>query len=165
MANRVATKNTLKYMMGICMPSIKSNAVKVRIPNYEFDDYLLMYLKKNDFIYATDPENKAQVGDTVLIRNLEKPLTRLITHKIIDVVYSLGDITDPITGKKVVCSQYRHDMQAIIEQYGKLDSAFDYSKAPPRGAVANTRDFTYEETYEKYNEYPDKPQPYAIDKY
>jgi small subunit ribosomal protein S17 len=44
----------------------------------------------------------------VLIQQLPEKLTRLITHKVLEVVYPLGDVTDPITGKKVVVSKYRY---------------------------------------------------------
>jgi small subunit ribosomal protein S17 len=44
----------------------------------------------------------------VLIQQLPEKLTRLITHNVLEVVYPLGDVTDPITGKKVVVSKYRY---------------------------------------------------------
>jgi small subunit ribosomal protein S17 len=44
----------------------------------------------------------------VLIQRLPEKLTRLITHKVLDVVYPCGDITDPITGKNVVVGKYRY---------------------------------------------------------
>jgi hypothetical protein len=44
----------------------------------------------------------------VLIQSLPEKLTRLITHKVLDVVYPCGDITDPITGKNVVVGKYRY---------------------------------------------------------
>lgn len=44
----------------------------------------------------------------VLIQRLPEKLTRLITHKVVDIVYPCGDVTDPITGKKVVVGKYRY---------------------------------------------------------
>jgi small subunit ribosomal protein S17 len=44
----------------------------------------------------------------VLIQQLPEKFTRLITHKVLEVVYTYGDITDPITGRKVVVSKYRY---------------------------------------------------------
>lgn len=43
---------------------------------------VLQYFKKHDFIYATDPEKRSKTGDIVLIQNLPKKLTRVITHKV-----------------------------------------------------------------------------------
>lgn len=43
-------------------------------------------------------------------------MTRLITHKVIEVVYPLGDITDPLTGKKVVSGKYRSAIKHIYQE-------------------------------------------------
>ena len=43
----------------------------------------------------------------MLIERLPSKLTKHITHKVNRVVYPFGDITDPITGKKVVVGKYR----------------------------------------------------------
>lgn len=51
--------------------------------------------------YAHDPEQECKTGDVVLIQELLEKLTTHITHKVIKVVYPLGDVTDPITNKKV----------------------------------------------------------------
>ncbi len=34
-------------------------------------------------------------------------MTKYITHQVSQVVYPFGDITDPISGKKVVAGKYR----------------------------------------------------------
>lgn len=47
------------------------------------------------------------MGDVVLLEQLPEKITTEIQHRIKEVVFPLGDITDPITGKKVVFDQYR----------------------------------------------------------
>lgn len=89
-------------------------------------------------------------------------MTRLITHRVKKIVYPLGDITDPITGKKVSGTEYRDEIEAISKAYGKLPTAFDYSKAPPRGWQEDKKDFTHVETYVKYHEFDNDDQPYGI---
>lgn len=42
--------------------------------------------------------------------------------------------------------------------YGKKESAFDYSKAPPRGRLENIRDFSHKKMYLKYYDDPNDPQ-------
>lgn len=37
-------------------------------------------------------------------------MTKHITHQVNKIVYPFGDITDPITGKKVVGGKYRYDL-------------------------------------------------------
>ena len=73
----------------------------------------------------------------------------------------MGDITDPLTGKKVVVSKYREDVEFTMELYGKSDKAFSYDKAPPRGRLEGTKDYTHGETYIKYHD-DGKDQPFAV---
>lgn len=44
----------------------------------------------------------------VLIQELPERISTTITHKVLEVIYPNGDITDPITGKQVVGSNYRY---------------------------------------------------------
>lgn len=97
-----------------------------------------------------------------MIQALPQKLTKLITHEVKEVVYPFGDITDPITGKKVAKERYREDMDRQAEFYGKLESSFDHSKAPPRGWQEGKKDFTSKPTYTKFNVFDDKNDPYAI---
>lgn len=97
----------------------------------------------------------------MLVKELSKKMTTLITHSVEEIVYPLGDITDPLTGKKCVVGKYRDQIEAKIKLYGKSPNAFDYSKAPPRGRLEGTRDFTHQETYVKYHE-DGKDQPFAV---
>lgn len=75
----------------------------------------------------------------------------------------MGDITDPITGKKVIWTKYRDEIEAVNDVYGKLPSAFDYDSAPQRGWQEDKKDFTHVETYVKYHVFDDDDdQPYAV---
>lgn len=95
------------------------------------------------------------------MKELPEKLTRQITHSIEKVVFKYGDIQDPITGKNVVVGQYRDQISATNEMFGKSESAFDYDKAPPRGRLEGVRDFSDQETYIKWNE-DGKDQPYSV---
>lgn len=88
-------------------------------------------------------------------------LTKLITHEIKEIVYPFGDVTDPVTGEKVAKHQYREDIEKEADLYGKLESTFDYKKAPPRGWQDGKKDFTSKPTYTQYHVF-DKEDPYAI---
>lgn len=85
--------------------------------------------------------------------------TTLITHSIEKIVYKFGDIIDPVTNKSVVGSEYRENIDFKNQMYGKVDTAFDYNKAPSRGRLEGTRDFTDKPTYTKF--YADCEDPYA----
>lgn len=111
-------------------------------------------------MFAHDPEKICKTGDIVLVRELPEKLTTLITHKVEKVVYQLGDIVDPITGKLVVVGKYRDQIEEANRLFGKLDTGFDYKKAPPRGRLEGNRDLTDKETYRKYHD-DGNEDPYA----
>ncbi|EFN61748.1 28S ribosomal protein S17, mitochondrial [Camponotus floridanus] len=157
-----ASKTALRYLLGTCVPSSKQNAAKVRISQLEFNDHIHMHYKKYDFVYANDPKKLCKTGDVILIKELSNKLTRLISHEVIEVIYPLGDITDPVTGKKIVASQYREDIDEADKLLGKKDSVFDYSKAPKRGRLEGVRDFTHKKMYLKYYDDPHEPQPDTV---
>lgn len=87
-----------------------------------------------------------------MIKELPQKLTRLITHKIEEIVFPLGDVTDPVTGKKCVVGKYRDEIDEATELYGKRPTAFDYEKAPPRGSQEGKRDFSHGYTYIRYHD-------------
>ncbi|XP_034835265.1 small ribosomal subunit protein uS17m [Maniola hyperantus] len=141
-------------LLGQCVPTVKQNATKIRVKRLELDENLLMYFRKDDFYYCHDPDMKCKTGDIVLIQ-------KLITHEVKEVVYPFGDITDPVTGKKVAKERYREDVDKEAEIYGKLQSSFDYNKAPPRGWQDGKKDFTSKPTYTKFHVF-DENDPYAL---
>lgn len=101
-------------------------------------------------MYAYDPEKSVKTGDIVLVSQMPEKKTTLITHAVEKILYRLGDVIDPITGKPVVGTQYREEIDARNKLYGEVDTAFDYEKAPPRGRFEETRDLTAKPTYTKY---------------
>lgn len=148
-------------LMGQVVPCVKQTASKIRVRRMELDTNLNMYFKKDEFYFVHDPSKKCKTGDIVLIKELPQKLTRLITHSIEEIVYPLGDVTDPITGKKVTAGKYREDVEEANRLFGKSSGAFDYEKAPPRGRLEGSRDFSHQETYIKYHE-DGKDQPFAV---
>lgn len=148
-------------LLGQVVPCVKQTASKIRVRRMELDTNLNMYFKKDEFYFVHDPSKKCKTGDIVLIKELPQKLTRLITHSIEEIVYPLGDVTDPITGKKVTVGKYREDIEEANRLFGKSSEAFDYEKAPPRGRLEGSRDFSHQETYIKYHE-DGKDQPFAV---
>lgn len=120
----------------------------------------MQYFKEHEYIFAHDPQKLCKTGDIVLIKELPKKLTTLITHKVEKLVYPLGDITDPITGKKCVVGKYRDEIEERNKLFGKNDTAYDYEKQPPRGRLEGKRDLTDKPIYIKYHD-DGKTDPYA----
>nr|CAG4642139.1 EOG090X0GMQ [Eurycercus lamellatus] len=152
---------TLVSVLARCMPSDLKNSAKFRVKLMEFDTHLNMHFAKHEVVYANNPNEMCKPGDVVLIERLPSKLTKHITHKVNRVVYPFGDITDPISGKKVVVGKYRDEIENRNTLYGKNPDGFDYSKAPERGWQKEKRDFTYQETYRKYHMF-DHDEPYAV---
>ncbi|OXU20166.1 hypothetical protein TSAR_004698 [Trichomalopsis sarcophagae] len=161
-AGKSAAAQTVKYFMGKCMPSVKTNATRVQIPVFEYDDYLHMHFRKYQYIFAHDPNRLCKTGDMVLVQSLPEKMTKHITHKVIEVIMPLGDVTDPVTGKKVAASVYRENIKKVNEFYGESKTAFKYDKNYKRGSLEDKRDFTHKPAYKKYYEDPNEPQPYAV---
>ncbi|XP_063830401.1 small ribosomal subunit protein uS17m [Ostrinia nubilalis] len=161
MARNVADAARKFLLLGQCVPTVKQNAAKIRVKRLELDENLLMYFKKDEFYYCHDPSKVCKTGDIVLIQALPQKLTKLITHEVKEVVYPLGDVTDPVTGKKVAKERYRDDLEIENKIYGEVDTAFDYNKAPPRGWQEGKKDFTAKPTYTKFHVF-DENDPYAI---
>ncbi|KAF7992143.1 hypothetical protein HCN44_001468 [Aphidius gifuensis] len=162
MAAANAGKQTLRYLLGQCMPSVKENAVKIRIKKLGLDERLLMYFNEYEFVYAHDPNKICKPGDVVLIQNLPEKITRLITHKVVEMVHPLGDVTCPLTNKPVVVGQYRDDIELMEEVHGPSENRFEYKKQLPRGTQEDKRDYSHREPFVKYHDDPNDPQPHAI---
>ncbi|XP_019866927.1 28S ribosomal protein S17, mitochondrial [Aethina tumida] len=159
MALRSVTKAHI--LLGQCVPCLKENTSKFKVKRLELDKNLLMYFKKDEFIYAHDPDKKCKTGDIVLIEQLQEKKTRLVTHAVKEIVYKFGDIVDPLTGKKCIAGKYRDHIEAVNKVYGETEQGFKYNKAPPRGWQEDKKDFTHVDTYIKYHE-DGKDQPYAV---
>uniref|UniRef100_A0A1B6LVE5 28S ribosomal protein S17, mitochondrial n=1 Tax=Graphocephala atropunctata TaxID=36148 RepID=A0A1B6LVE5_9HEMI len=148
-------------LLGKCVPTAKENAVKVAISRFKLNQYLNIYFTDIEMVYAQDNARLSKVGDVVLLEKLPEKITTLIEHRVKEVVHPLGDITDPITGKKVVKDVYREEIKEVSERYGKSESAFDYDKAPPRGWQEDKKDYSRKPVYRKYHVFEDDDQPYA----
>lgn len=169
-------------LLGQCVPCLKQGTSKFKVKRLELDENLLMvcslvsmfllqdlflinfslqYFPKHEFVYAHDPQKISKTGDLVLIELLPKKLTRLITHRVKEVVYPLGDITDPVTGKKVIVGKFRDHIDQVNKVYGERQGVYKYEEAPERGWQEDKKDFTHRETYFKYHE-SGKDDPSAV---
>lgn len=79
----------------------------VEIGNY-FASTIVQHFPKYETVYAHDPEGCYKPGDVVLAQKLPSRMTKHITHEVQEVVFKFGDVTDPVTGKKVVVGKYRY---------------------------------------------------------
>ena len=62
---------------------------------------LFQYFPETCMIETHDLGDKTIVGDTVLIHKLPEVRRNIETHKIEEIVFSVGHIVDPLTGLRV----------------------------------------------------------------
>ncbi|XP_060536569.1 small ribosomal subunit protein uS17m [Cylas formicarius] len=148
-------------ILGQCVPSMKQGVSRFKVRRLELDKNLNMYFPKIEPVFALDPDNMCKSGDIALLEILPDTTSLTITHKVKEILYAFGDVTDPITNKKVVAGKYRDHLAAVSKVYGANKNAFDYDKAPARGWQEEKKDYTHVETYIKYHE-DGKDQPYAV---
>lgn len=84
--------------------------VKVGVPKHRINDLLLLYVRENDDVQALDENDVSRPGDWVLLRKEERPVDKNVTHRIERVVYSYGNIVDPITNRRTLGLHYDEDM-------------------------------------------------------
>ncbi|CAL8100988.1 unnamed protein product [Orchesella dallaii] len=145
-----------KLLLGKCYPCYVPKATRVYVKMMDWDDWLKMYFVRFDSYFTHDPDKIAKTGDIVLIEQLPKRLTRDITHQLTKVIYPMGDIVDPISGKKCMGGQFRDVEEVKDRLWGKNENAFDYEKAPPRGWQEGKKDWTHRPGQRKFHEFDDR---------
>lgn len=73
-------KNTI--LLGQVIPSNLKKAIKVRVPYFSWNEYFKAYYKQESDFVVHDPADDCQVGDTVVIKTLEKQWKKDITHQV-----------------------------------------------------------------------------------
>lgn len=155
----------------------KQKVVDIRVPYYVYDEYFKAFFEHEWDFLASDGSEICKSGDTVLMRRLEdaaetsesaflqylaerqfwkeddKKKPRAVTFEVLEVIYHLGEVVDPLTQKPVVAEKYVDQIEREGKLYGKYPQAtpFEYSKAPPRGGQEGVRDFTGRRTYKKWH--------------
>jgi len=126
--------------------------VVVRVPTLEFDKFFKRYFRHETDLFAHDPQELCQEGDTVLIKKAEVDINE-VDFEVSEVIFKLGDVKDPVSGENVVGDMYRKQMAEIAEAYGANPDGFDYEEAPDRGWQEDKRDFSSNITYYKWHEF------------
>ena len=113
----------------------------------------MQYFRHETDLFAHDPQNLCQEGDTVLIKKADDVGIQDVDFAVSEVIFKLGDVKDPCSGEHVVGDMYRKQMAEIAEAYGANPDGFNYDEAPDRGWQENKRDFSSNITYYKWHEF------------
>ncbi|KPP61511.1 28S ribosomal protein S17, mitochondrial-like [Scleropages formosus] len=85
------------------------------------------YYNKRKTYFAHDPLEQCSVGDIVLLKALPERRTKHVKHELAEIVYKLGSVVDPLTGKRVAGSVFLDPItdpteptQALAENLAEL---------------------------------------------
>lgn len=67
---------------------------------------LAQYYNKRKTYFAHDALQQCTVGDVVLLKALPEPRSKHVKHELAEVVYKVGQVVDPLTGKRVAGTEF-----------------------------------------------------------
>ncbi|XP_060791227.1 28S ribosomal protein S17, mitochondrial [Neoarius graeffei] len=104
-----------KWIIGRVIGTKMKKTAKVRVTRLVLDPYLLKFYNKRKTYFAHDALEQCTVGDVVLLKALPERRTKHVRHELAEIVFKVGAVVDPLTGKKVAGSQYLEPLTASTE--------------------------------------------------
>ncbi|XP_029375750.1 small ribosomal subunit protein uS17m [Echeneis naucrates] len=95
-----------KWIIGRVIGTKMYKTAKVRVTRLVLDPYLLKYYNKRKTYFAHDALQQCTVGDTVLLKALPEPRSKHVKHELAEIVYKVGRVVDPLTGKSVAGTEF-----------------------------------------------------------
>ncbi|XP_017371863.1 28S ribosomal protein S17, mitochondrial [Cebus imitator] len=95
-----------KWIVGKVIGTKMQKTAKVRVTRLVLDPYLLKYYNKRKTYFAHDALQQCTVGDIVLLRALPVPRTKHVKHELAEIVFKVGKVIDPVTGKPCAGTAY-----------------------------------------------------------
>ncbi|XP_069002279.1 small ribosomal subunit protein uS17m [Embiotoca jacksoni] len=90
-----------KWIIGRVVGTKMFKTAKVRVTRLVLDPYLLKYYNKKKTYFAHDALQQTTVGDIVLLKALPEARSKHVKHELAEIVYKVGRVVDPLTGKSV----------------------------------------------------------------
>uniref|UniRef100_A0ABI7XP30 Mitochondrial ribosomal protein S17 n=7 Tax=Felidae TaxID=9681 RepID=A0ABI7XP30_FELCA len=95
-----------KWIVGKVIGTAMQKTAKVRVTRLVLDPYLLKYFNKRKTYFAHDALQQCTVGDIVLLKALPVPRTKHVKHELAEIVFKVGQVIDPVTGKPCAGTTY-----------------------------------------------------------
>ncbi|XP_030638317.1 small ribosomal subunit protein uS17m [Chanos chanos] len=95
-----------KWIIGKVIGTKMRKTAKVRVTRLVLDPYLLKFYNKRKTYFAHDALQQCSVGDIVLLRALPERRSKHVKHELSEIVYKVGNVIDPLTGKRVAGRQF-----------------------------------------------------------
>ncbi|XP_056302831.1 LOW QUALITY PROTEIN: 28S ribosomal protein S17, mitochondrial-like [Danio aesculapii] len=104
-----------KWIIGQVIGTKMKKTAKVRVTRLVLDPYLLKYYNKRKTYFAHDALEQCTVGDIVLLKALPEKRAKHVNHELAEIVYKVGQVVDPVTGKRVAGKQYLEPLTESTE--------------------------------------------------
>ncbi|XP_007429751.1 28S ribosomal protein S17, mitochondrial [Python bivittatus] len=88
-----------KWIVGKVIGTKMRKTAKVRVTRLVLDPYLLKFYNKRKTYFAHDPQQQCIEGDIVLLKALPERRSKHVKHELVEIVYKVGKVIDPLTGK------------------------------------------------------------------
>nr|XP_061801229.1 small ribosomal subunit protein uS17m-like [Nerophis lumbriciformis] len=95
-----------KWIVGRVIGTKMCKTAKARVTRLVLDPYLLKYYNRRKTYFAHDAMQQCEMGDVVLLKALPEPRSKHVKHELAQVVYKVGRVVDPLTGKRVAGTEF-----------------------------------------------------------
>ncbi|XP_060942026.1 28S ribosomal protein S17, mitochondrial [Limanda limanda] len=95
-----------KWIIGRVIGTKMAKTAKVRVTRLVLDPYLLKFYNKRKTYFAHDALRQCTVGDIVLLKALPEARSKHVKHELAEIVYKVGRVVDPLTGKSVAGDEF-----------------------------------------------------------
>ncbi|KAF7466273.1 small ribosomal subunit protein uS17m isoform X1 [Marmota monax] len=119
-----------KWIVGKVIGTAMQKTAKVRVTRLVLDPYLLKYFNKRKTYFAHDALQQCTVGDIVLLKALPVPRTKHVKHELAEIVFKVGKVIDPVTGKPCAGTTYLENPISLETSYPKTPEELDVSSSP-----------------------------------
>ncbi|XP_053560829.1 28S ribosomal protein S17, mitochondrial [Bombina bombina] len=115
-----------RWIVGKVIGTKMRKTAKVRVTRLVLDPYLLKFYNKRKTYFAHDALQQCTVGDIVLLKALQERRTKHVKHELSEIVFKVGRVVDPVTGKLCAGIEYLEsfsdtDVPDLNEQLQNLE--------------------------------------------
>ncbi|KAK1788067.1 hypothetical protein P4O66_016546 [Electrophorus voltai] len=105
-----------KWVIGRVIGTKMRKTAKVRVTRLVLDPYLLKFYNKRKTYFAHDALQQCTVGDVVLLKALPERRSKHVKHELAEIVFKVGAVIDPLTGKRVAGERFLEPLTGSTEQ-------------------------------------------------
>ncbi|KAM7148526.1 small ribosomal subunit protein uS17m-like [Molossus nigricans] len=95
-----------KWIVGKVIGTAMQKTAKVRVTRLVLDPYLLKHFNKQKTYFDHDAFQQCTVGDIMLLKALPVPRTKHVKHELAEIIFKVGQVIDPVTGKLCAGTTY-----------------------------------------------------------